>query len=110
MEPKYHLVVPEVNEQALFEHRGIVANPNCSTIQMMVALEPIRRKFGLEQIIVSTYQQLQEQAKTAFDEMLSEAKELFEWGKKWKVRSFQSRVIRSIIRWLFNLVAPDRCL
>ena len=57
MEPEVPLVVPEVNEQALFEHRGIVANPNCSTrFEMMVALEPIRQKFDLEQIIVSTYQ------------------------------------------------------
>lgn len=75
MEPEVPLVVPEVNEQALFEHRGIVANPNCSTIQMMVALEPIRQKFGLEQIIVSTYQAASGAGQTALDEMLSEAKD-----------------------------------
>ncbi|MCJ1994008.1 aspartate-semialdehyde dehydrogenase [Lactococcus piscium] len=50
------LVVPEVNAQALDTHNGIIACPNCSTIQMMVALEPIRQQFGLERIIVSTYQ------------------------------------------------------
>ena len=50
------LVVPEVNEADLHEHNGIIANPNCSTIQMMVALEPIRQAFGLSKIIVSTYQ------------------------------------------------------
>ncbi|MCJ1972886.1 aspartate-semialdehyde dehydrogenase [Lactococcus piscium] len=50
------LVVPEVNAQALDTHNGIIACPNCSTIQMMVALEPIRKQFGLERIIVSTYQ------------------------------------------------------
>ena len=50
------LVVPEVNPEALKNHQGIIANPNCSTIQMMVALEPIRQAFGLERIIVSTYQ------------------------------------------------------
>ena len=42
----YHLVVPEVNEKDLLNHNGIIANPNCSTIQMVVALEPIREKFG----------------------------------------------------------------
>ena len=50
------LVVPEVNAHALANHKGIIACPNCSTIQMMVALEPVRRKWGLERIIVSTYQ------------------------------------------------------
>ncbi|MBP2623269.1 aspartate-semialdehyde dehydrogenase [Streptococcus oricebi] len=50
------LVVPEVNAHALDQHRGIIACPNCSTIQMMVALEPVRQKWGLDRIIVSTYQ------------------------------------------------------
>lgn len=56
MDENVPLVVPEVNEKALFEHHGIIANPNCSTIQMVVALEPIRAAFGLKRIIVSTYQ------------------------------------------------------
>ena len=51
-----HLVVPEVNEEDLHKHKGIIANPNCSTIQMVVALEPIRKKYGLNKVIVSTYQ------------------------------------------------------
>jgi len=50
------LVVPEVNAHALDAHNGIIACPNCSTIQMMVALEPVRQKWGLDRIIVSTYQ------------------------------------------------------
>ena len=50
------LVVPEVNAHALDAHNGIIACPNCSTIQMMVALEPVRQAFGLKRIIVSTYQ------------------------------------------------------
>lgn len=50
------MVVPEVNAHALDAHNGIISCPNCSTIQMMVALEPIRQKWGLERIIVSTYQ------------------------------------------------------
>lgn len=54
--PDVPLVVPEVNAHALDAHNGIIACPNCSTIQMMVALEPIRQKWGLERIIVSTYQ------------------------------------------------------
>lgn len=54
--PDVPLVVPEVNAHALDAHNGIIACPNCSTIQMMMALEPVRQKWGLERIIVSTYQ------------------------------------------------------
>ena len=54
--PDVPLVVPEVNAHALDAHNGIIACPNCSTIQMMVVLEPVRQKWGLERIIVSTYQ------------------------------------------------------
>lgn len=56
MDENTPLVVPEVNEEDLHQHNGIIANPNCSTIQMVVALEPIRKAFGLNKVIVSTYQ------------------------------------------------------
>ncbi|MGY3766688.1 aspartate-semialdehyde dehydrogenase [Vagococcus vulneris] len=67
------LVVPEVNEAALKTHQGIIANPNCSTIQMMVALEPIRRQFGLNRIIVSTYQAVSGAGAQAVREMENQA-------------------------------------
>ncbi len=56
MEKNVPLVVPEANPKALKTHKGIIANPNCSTIQMVVALAPIQKKFGLKRIIASTYQ------------------------------------------------------
>jgi len=56
MRPDVPLVVPEANATALKKHKGIIANPNCSTIQMVVALAPIKKKAGLKRIIVSTYQ------------------------------------------------------
>jgi aspartate-semialdehyde dehydrogenase len=56
MEENVPLVVPEVNAADIFKHQGIIANPNCSTIQMVVALEPLRQRYGLKRIIVSTYQ------------------------------------------------------
>ncbi|CAM5185406.1 Aspartate-semialdehyde dehydrogenase OS=Ureibacillus acetophenoni OX=614649 GN=asd PE=3 SV=1 [Ureibacillus acetophenoni] len=56
MHPEVPLVVPEVNRGDLAKHNGIIANPNCSTIQMVVALQPIREKFGLSKVVVSTYQ------------------------------------------------------
>ena len=56
LDPEVPLVVPEVNAEALEAHKGVVANPNCSTIQMVVTLAPIAREFGLKKVVVSTYQ------------------------------------------------------
>lgn len=56
LDPEVPLVVPEVNAHALRDHKGIVANPNCSTITMVVPLAPLAREFGLEKVVVSTYQ------------------------------------------------------
>src|ERR687885_578533 len=56
LDPEVPLVVPEVNAGALGDHKGIVANPNCSTIQLVVTLAPIARRFGLKKVVVSTYQ------------------------------------------------------
>lgn len=70
------LVVPEVNLDALREHKGIIANPNCSTIQMVAALEPIREKFGLKRIIVSTYQAVSGAGAEAIDELEAQSSQL----------------------------------
>ena len=56
MDPKVPLVVPEVNAADVKKHKGIIANPNCSTIQMVVALNPLHKKFGIKKIIVTTLQ------------------------------------------------------
>jgi len=56
MQPDVPLVVPEVNPDAARSHQGLIANPNCSTIQMVVALRPVRDAFGLRRIVVATYQ------------------------------------------------------
>lgn len=74
MEENVPLVVPEVNEQALYEQQGIIANPNCSTIQMVVALEPIRKKYGLNKIIVSTYQAVSGSGTAAVEELNNQTK------------------------------------
>lgn len=75
MEPDVPLVVPEVNEEALKNHHGIIANPNCSTIQMVVALEPIRQAYGLNQIIVSTYQAASGAGQSALNELRQETQD-----------------------------------
>ncbi len=69
MDENVPLVVPEVNAEDLKTHNGIIANPNCSTIQMVVALEPIRQKFGLKKVIVSTYQAVSGAGAAAVAEM-----------------------------------------
>lgn len=56
MDPKVPLVVPEVNPEAVKEHNGIIANPNCSTIQAVVPLKPLHEKYKLKRIVYSTYQ------------------------------------------------------
>lgn len=75
MDPEVPLVVPEVNEQAVYDHKGIIANPNCSTIQMVVALQPIKEAAGLKQVIVSTYQAGSGAGQTAIQELDDEAQQ-----------------------------------
>jgi aspartate-semialdehyde dehydrogenase len=71
MDPHVPLVVPEVNPHAVagYTEKGIIANPNCSTIQMIVALAPIHRKVGIKRIVVSTYQAVSGTGKKAIDEL-----------------------------------------
>jgi aspartate-semialdehyde dehydrogenase len=63
------LVVPEVNPEDIFKHNGIIANPNCSTIQMVLALKPIDDKYGLKRVVVSTYQAVSGAGKKAVEEL-----------------------------------------
>lgn len=73
------LVVPEVNPHAIaqYKNRGIIANPNCSTIQMMVALNPIRKAVGISRINVATYQAVSGTGKEAIDELAAQTRALF---------------------------------
>lgn len=81
MDPEVPLVVPEVNRHALKSiPKGIIANPNCSTIQMMAALQPIRAQFGLKKIVVSTYQAVSGSGIAAIDELQAQSAQ-WEKGK-----------------------------
>lgn len=75
------LVVPEVNEQDLFKHNGIIANPNCSTIQMVAALEPLRKAYGISKVVVSTYQAVSGAGAAAIAELKEQSRDLLE-GKE----------------------------
>jgi len=68
------LVVSEVNPDAAAEHRGLIANPNCTTMEMVVALAPIQREIGIERLVVSTYQAVSGTGQKAIDELLDQSR------------------------------------
>lgn len=74
MDEKCPLVVPEVNPQDLDWHNGIIANPNCSTVQMMVALKPIHDKYTIKRIVVSTYQAVSGSGMAGINELNQQSK------------------------------------
>jgi aspartate-semialdehyde dehydrogenase len=73
MEDDVPLVVAEVNPDALAGHRGIIANPNCSTMQMVVALKPLHDEAGIERLVISTYQAVSGTGRGAVDELLAQS-------------------------------------
>lgn len=72
MDPSVPLIVPEVNPYDVKGHNGIIANPNCSTIQLVVVLKPIQDKYGLQRVIVSTYQTPSGAGQKGIDHLLDE--------------------------------------
>jgi aspartate-semialdehyde dehydrogenase len=72
MDPSKKLVVPEINAKEIGAADKIIANPNCSTIQMVLALEPLRHRYGIKRIVVSTYQSVTGTGKAAVDQMMAE--------------------------------------
>ena len=79
MDPEIPLVVPEVNPQdiALYKKRGIIANPNCSTIQMVVVLQPLHAAAKIKRVVVSTYQAVSGTGQKAVDELAEQVRALF---------------------------------
>ena len=80
MDPKVPLVVPEVNAADVKKHKGIIANPNCSTIQMVVALWPIYKKVGIKRIIVTTLQAASGAGKGAVEQLKEETSQIVSGG------------------------------
>jgi aspartate-semialdehyde dehydrogenase len=75
MDPDVPLVVPEVNAGDAMRHKGIIANPNCSTIQMVVVLDPLHRRWGIERVVVTTFQSVSGTGKNAVDELRRQVSE-----------------------------------
>src|SRR6185436_16264446 len=74
MDATKKLIVPEINADALNRDDKIIANPNCSTIQMVVALNPLHKKYTIRRIVVSTYQSVSGTGKKAVDQLMNERK------------------------------------
>ncbi|GAN80294.1 aspartate-semialdehyde dehydrogenase [Acidocella aminolytica] len=93
MDPDVPLVVPEVNPQdvAKFAKKNIIANPNCSTIQMVVALKPLHDRFKLKRVVVSTYQSVSGAGKEGMDELYNNTKVSFV-NEKGKAQVFQKDI------------------
>lgn len=72
MDPTKKLVVPEINAHELTPEDKIIANPNCSTIQMVLVLNPLHKKYGIKRVVVSTYQSVTGTGKKAVDQMMNE--------------------------------------
>lgn len=93
MDPDVPLVVPEVNPHAIedYTNKGIIANPNCSTIQMVVALSPIYQAFGIKRIVVSTYQAVSGTGKKAIDELHDQTRSMINFID-WKKQVYPHRI------------------
>lgn len=74
MDPGKKLIVPEINAQVLTADDKIIANPNCSTIQMVMVLDPLHKKYKIKRVVVSTYQSVSGTGKKAVDQMMNERK------------------------------------
>ena len=95
-DPEVPLVVPEVNPEDVRWHKGIIANPNCSTIQMVVALKPLYDKFGLKRVVVATYQAVSGAGKEGLDELAAQIKALAA-DEEAQISTFQHQIACNLI-------------
>lgn len=103
MDPEVPLVVPEVNPQAILKHKGIIANPNCSTIIMVMALKPLYDIAKIKRIVVSTYQAVSGAGKEGIDELTDQVKD-FANGKEMVANILPSASLAKHYPIAFNLI------
>ena len=98
MNPDVPLIVPEVNADAVadFRKKGIIANPNCSTAQLVVALKPLHDRATITRVVVSTYQSVSGAGKDAMDELFSQTKSVFTLGEI-NNKKFTKRIAFNVI-------------
>ena len=90
------LVVPEVNPDALDNHKNIISNPNCSTMQMVLALKPLHDEYKIKRVVVSTYQAVSGAGKASVDELLDQTKNIIN-GKKISSKNFTKQIAFNLI-------------
>ena len=96
MDKDVPLIVPEVNPEAIKKHKNIIANPNCSTIQMVLALKPLHANFKIKRVVVSTYQAVSGAGKAATDELVTQTKDFLE-KKKIQSKNFTKQIAFNLI-------------
>ncbi len=96
MEENVPLVVPEVNPEAAKKHQGIIANPNCSTIQMVVALAPLHQAAHIKRVVVSTYQAASGAGASGMQELLDQVK-AYNQGEPLTPEVFQAQILFNVI-------------
>jgi len=96
MDPRVPLVVPEVNPEALENHQGFVSNPNCSTIQMVMALAPLHRAAGLKRVVVSTFQSVSGTGSAAMRELDAQAKAYVSGGEM-EIKEYPYQIFGNVI-------------
>src|SRR5579862_9411486 len=97
MDPACPLVVPEVNPHDLAWHKGIIANPNCSTIQMVVALKPLHDRARIERVVVSTYQAASGAGQKGMDELRAHSRDTLDKGKAAMPTAFAHELAFNVI-------------
>ena len=90
------LVVAEVNSKDIHQHKNIISNPNCSTIQMVLVLKPLHEKYKIKRVVVSTYQAVSGAGKSAMDELVSQTKNQLD-GKKIISKNFTKQIAFNVI-------------
>lgn len=96
MDPEIPLVVPEVNPEDIKKHKGIIANPNCSTIGMVVALWPIHKAAKIKRIVVTTFQSVSGAGQAAVNELCDQTK-AFVAGDKLNIKKFPHQIAFNLI-------------
>ena len=96
MDKDIPLVVAEVNPNDLKTHKNIIANPNCSTIQLMLPLKPLHDKYKIKRVVVSTYQAVSGAGKASEDELFSQTKDYLD-GKKIESKNFTKQIAFNLI-------------
>ena len=108
MDPDVPLIVPEVNPDAIdgYKKRNIIANPNCSTAQMVVALKPLHDEAGITRVVVSTYQSVSGAGKEGMDELFSQTRSIFV-GEDKHQKKFTKQIAFNVIPHIDVFLGPD---